>query len=189
MSLHEIVLAQTKPATEWVRGRALQKIRGDGLHAALQGQLAIAFIGWAARGLHGRVAVEWRFRVAPPGKIVRPLVPDLAYVSYGALGHEASDEDVAVPLGAPTVAAYIIAAEDLSEDVDDRIATLLEAGTSAVMIVDPKRETIAVHGDGHGTGHESNPVTYGRCGGELLKHDSLPGFALEVAELFVRAKR
>ena len=183
MSLHEIVLPETKPPSEWVRGRALQKIRGDAAHAALLGQLAIAFIGWAARGLHGRVAVEWRFRIAPPGAIVRPLVPDLAYLSYAALGHDAPDDDVAHPACAPTLAVYVVALEDLRADVDDRIATLLEAGSSAVLTVDPATETIAVHGPASG------PRIYASSGDDALKHDSVPGFALDVAGLFARAKR
>jgi hypothetical protein len=35
MSLHEIVLPETKPETEWVRGRALQKVSPTLRHDAL----------------------------------------------------------------------------------------------------------------------------------------------------------
>ena len=180
MSLHEIVLPETEPPTEWVRGRALQKLRGDRTSAAVQGQLAIALIGWAARGLHGRVAVDWRFRVAPPGKIVRPLVPEIAYLSYAALGPAAGDADVAVPLGAPTVAVVVVTPHDLRADLDDRVETYLEAGSALVLVVDPHGETMAVH-DGEGV-----RVLLDR---DMLVHDALPGFSLDVRAFFARAKR
>src|SRR5665213_3316687 len=68
MSLHEIVLPETKPETEWVRGRALQKVSPKFRHGSLQGQLYMALWTWADEGGHGRVATEWRFRIAPPGR-------------------------------------------------------------------------------------------------------------------------
>jgi hypothetical protein len=180
MSLHEIVLPETEPPTEWVRGRALQKIPGDAACAAVQGQLAIALIGWAARGLHGRVAIGWRFRVAPPDKIVRPLVPEIAYLSYAALGPAAADEDVAAPLGSPTVAVVIVTPHDLRADIDDRVATYLEAESAAVLVVDPHGETIAVHDD------DGVRVL---LDGDVLVHGALPGFTLDVKAFFARAKR
>jgi len=146
----------------------------------VQGQLAIALIGWAARGLHGRVAVGWRFRVPPPDKIVRPLVPEIAYLSYAALGPAADDADVAVPLGSPTVAVVIVTPHDLRADVDDRVTTYLEAGTATVLVVDPHGETIAMHDD------DGVRVL---LDGDVLVHCALPGFILDVRNFFARAKR
>ena len=179
MSIHEIVLPETKPETEWVRGRALQKMSPTYDHGALQKLLLFAFGGWARSGSHGRVASEWRFRVAPPGAVVRPLVPDVAYLAYDRLPFDALRDDVQVPLGAPTVAVEILSPYDRRADVQDKIATYLAAGTSAVVIVDPRRETITVH-DAQGA------RTVGA--GESLVHASLPGFSLDVAELFAEAK-
>ncbi|HMF27287.1 MAG TPA: Uma2 family endonuclease, partial [Candidatus Cybelea sp.] len=79
MAQHEILLPETKPETEWVRGRALQKVSPQRDHARLQLALGIALDRWAAGA--GEVGTEWRFRVAPPGEVRRPLVPDVAYVS------------------------------------------------------------------------------------------------------------
>ena len=86
MSIHEIVLPETKPETEWVRGRALQKVSPTYDHAALQAELVIALRTWAGAGEHGRVGTEWRFRIAPPAAVVRPLVPDVAFLSYDRSG-------------------------------------------------------------------------------------------------------
>ncbi len=58
MSIHEIVLPETKPETEWVRGRARQKVSRTYSHGALQGRLFTALSAWADDGARGRVATE-----------------------------------------------------------------------------------------------------------------------------------
>jgi len=79
MSIDEIVLPITEPETEWVRGRALQKMSPQRDHARVQMKLAGALDGWA-RG-RGEVGTEWRFRIALAGEPRRPLVPDIAFVA------------------------------------------------------------------------------------------------------------
>ena len=180
MSLHEIVLPETKPETEWVRGRALQKVSPTYSHSRLQSLLSMAFTLWAEHGGHGRVGTEWRFRVPPPGRVVRPLVPDVAFLSYAALPVEAPWEDVEVPLAAPTVAVEILSPDDRRVDVRDKIGVYLAAGSCAVIVVDPEGVTLAVH--------DRDGVRILRAGGTLT-HAALPGFSLDVAGLFERAKR
>ncbi|MBV8368352.1 MAG: Uma2 family endonuclease [Candidatus Eremiobacteraeota bacterium] len=178
MSIHEIVLPETKPETEWVRGRALPKVSPTYKHAALQLELGSAMRRWASEG-HGRVGSEWRFRIAPPGKIVRPLVPDLAYLSYETLPPHAPDDAVATPLGAPTVAVEILSPDDRRRDLEDKIATYLSSGTAAVMVVDPRHDAIAIH--------DAGGIRVFRRG-DILRHPSMPGLALDVDGVFRRAK-
>jgi Uma2 family endonuclease len=180
MSLHEIVLPETKPETEWVRGRALQKVSPTYDHARLQLLVGLAFTSWADDGAHGRVGSEWRFRIAPPGTVVRPLVPDVAFLSYDALPADAPRDAVQVPLGAPTVAVEILSPDDRRGDVEHKIATYLSAGTAAVIVVDPHHETFAVH-------DRDGVRTLKR--GDMLTHRALPGFSLDIGALFERAKR
>ncbi|MGD1065541.1 MAG: Uma2 family endonuclease [Vulcanimicrobiaceae bacterium] len=179
MSLHEIVLPQTKPETEWVRGRALQKVSGTYDHGSLQGLIAMALMAWSDAGARGRVAMSWRFRVAPPGQVVRPLVPDVAYLSYNDVAADAPDDDVQVPLGAPTVAVEVIVPEERRVDIEDKIATYLAAGTRAVLLVDPRDQSITV---------DDGAVRVLRPG-DVFTHPSLPGFTLDVGALFERARR
>ncbi|HEY1868265.1 MAG TPA: Uma2 family endonuclease, partial [Candidatus Cybelea sp.] len=94
MALHEIVLPETKPETEWVRGRALQKVSPQRDHSLLQLQVAMRLSLWG-KG-RGEVGTEWRFRVAPPGGVRRPLVPDVAYISNERL-RPLSDEELQIP--------------------------------------------------------------------------------------------
>ncbi|HTW86026.1 MAG TPA: Uma2 family endonuclease [Candidatus Sulfotelmatobacter sp.] len=179
MSLHEIVLPETKPETEWVRGRALQKVSPTYDHARLQSLLVIALTAWADAGDRGRVGTEWRFRVAPPGEVIRPLVPDVGYLSYDDLAADAPHDAVQVPLAPPTVAVEVLSPDDRRPDVEDKIATYLAAGTRAVIVVDPSQQSIIVRDGATAVLRE----------GDTLRHPSLPGFTLDVGALFARARR
>jgi Uma2 family endonuclease len=180
MSLHEIVLPETKPETEWVRGRALQKVSPTYAHARLQALIVSALTAWADAGDHGRVGTEWRFRVSPPGKIVRPLVPDVSFLAYRAVPADTPFDDVQVPLAPPSVAVEILSPGDRRADLADKIGTYLSAGTEAVIVVDARSETITVH-------DENGPSVL--AAGDVLRHRALPGFSLDVRALFVRLKK
>src|SRR5579859_3969621 len=101
MSIHEIVLPETKPETEWLRGRAVQKVSPRRDHGRLQLLFARALDDWA-RG-RGEVATEWRFRVPVPGEPIRPLVPDISYVAHARL-RPLTDEEIQAPVMAPDIA-------------------------------------------------------------------------------------
>lgn len=142
MSIHEIVLPETKPETEWVRGRALQKLSPQRTHSRLQGALTMELSTWA--GDRGEVGPEWRFRVAPPGEVRRPLVPDVAYVSNERL-RPLSDEELELPPLAPDVAVEILPPGDRRIDVDDKIGVYLRAGSTLVIVVDPRKRVVELH--------------------------------------------
>jgi hypothetical protein len=99
MSMHEIVLPETKPETEWILGRAVQKSSRFRTHSRLQVAFVLALSPWS--GGRGEVGTEWRFRIAPPGEIRRPLVPDVSYVSFERLRGLAG-RDLELPPFAPT---------------------------------------------------------------------------------------
>jgi Uma2 family endonuclease len=175
--VHEIVLPNTKPETEWVRGRALQKMSPQRTHSRLQGALSIRLDRWASG--RGEVGPEWRFRVAPPGEIRRPLVPDVAYVSNERL-RPLSDADLEVPPLAPDVAVEILSPDDRRIDIDDKIDTYLRAGSSLVVVVDPAALVVELH----------DPSDVRRLGeGATIEHGALPGFSYPVAELFAVLRR
>lgn len=178
MPIREIVLPETKPETEWVRGRALQKVSPNFWHGDLQAGIAGALRAWARRGRYGRVASEWRFRVHPPGEPIRPLVPDVAYLSFEALPADAPPARVAYPLGAPTIAIEILSPRDRSDDVAEKISAYLAAGSAGVFVVDPVRRTLSIH-DG-----SVRILTEA----DVVRHDALPGFALSLAELFAQGE-
>ena len=189
MSLFEVEVPETKPETEWVRGRPLQKMSPTYDQATMQRLLTKELADWAEagrygrvapgwHGRYGRVAPGWRFRVAPPDDIVRPLVPDIAYLSYDVLPEDAPREALQVPIGTPTVAVEIVSSAASRLDLHDKIVTYLEAGAEAIIVVDLKSETVEVH-DG---------ITSVLAAGDILTHCALPGFALDVGALFAKLR-
>jgi Uma2 family endonuclease len=179
MPLFEIVLETTKPETEWVRGRALRKVSPTYRHGLAQQIIAAALDAWAVAGAHGRVATEWRFRITPAGELTRPLVPDVAFLSFADLAADTPPADVDVPRRAPTVAFEILSPDDRPDDVDDKIRAYLAAGSSAVITVDLQREIAVVSQRG-----EPRLFTADRP----LEVEALPGFALDLGALFARTR-
>ena len=177
MSIHEIVLPETKPETEWILGRAVRKVSPFRTHALLQGTLQTALAAWA----HGRgdVGPEWRFRPAPDGEIRRPLVPDVSYVSDARLrgleGH-----DLEAPPFSPDVAVEIRSPGDRARNLEHKIAVYLATGTSLVIVVDPRDRSVRLH-DPRGTRALS--------GDDVLAHPAIPGFSLALTALFAPLDR
>lgn len=172
MSIHEIVLPQTEPETEWIMGRAVRKVSPRRTHGRLQSAFAHALFAWEPG--HGQSATEWRFRIAPPGEIRRPLVPDVAFVSKERL-RGLDDGDREVPPFAPDVAVEILSPGDPLRYVEHKVAVYLAGGASLVVVVDPETRTVALH-DANGSRTLRD--------GETLRHPALPGFALALRELF-----
>lgn len=172
--MHEIILPETKPETEWVRGRALQKMSPTRHHSRLQSALLIALSAWAEDHGEGEIGIEWRFRIMPPGEVRRPLVPDLSYVRNERL-RPLSDEELQAPPIAPDVAFEILSPGDRKPDVEEKIAVYLAAGTSLVVLVDPKARSVTLI-------DPKNRRTLAEH--ETLAHDALAGFALPLARLF-----
>jgi Uma2 family endonuclease len=177
MALHEIVLPETKPETEWVRGRPLQKVSPQRTHSRLQGVLTIQLSQWSTG--RGEVGPGWRFRVAPSGEVRRPLVPSVAHVSNERL-RPLSEAEVELPPLAPDVAVEILSSDDRRVDVDDKIDVYLRAGSSLVIVVDPKQRVVELH-DHEGT------VRLGEA--QTIEHSALPGFSFPVRELFAVLRR
>lgn len=172
MEQQEIVLPETKPEMEWVRGRPLQKVSPQRTHARLQGALTMQLDRWAQG--RGEVGPEWRFRVAPPGEIRRPLVPDVAYISNERL-RELSDDEAETPPIAPEVAVEILSPGDRRADVDDNIAVYLRSGSLLVIVVDPRRRIVELH-------DAARTVCVDEAGS--IEHAALPEFKYPVRDLF-----
>jgi Uma2 family endonuclease len=168
----EIVLPETKPEMEWLRGRAVKKVSPKRTHAVLQVWFARRLEEWS--GGRGIVGSEWRFRIVPPGEDIRPLVPDVSYLSYDRIG-AATEDELDVPLLAPNAAVEIRSPGDNRRDIEDKVAVLVRAGTDVVIVVNPKTRTV-ISQDAR-----SRRIFWGD---EVFEHPALPGFAFAVNELF-----
>jgi len=177
-SVREIVLPATKPATEWVNGRALQKVSPQRKHALAQMRFATALDAWAHQTGSGMVGTEWDFRIQPPGEVRRPLVPDVAYVSYARLPYE--DEKAAdMPRVAPDAVVEVLSPGDRHKDVEEKVRVYLASGTSVVFLVDTKEELVTAR-DRDGKTVFARDAT--------VVHPALKGFSLPAATLFERPK-
>jgi Uma2 family endonuclease len=173
-TIREITLPVTEPATEWVNGRALQKLSPREEHGRIQLRLGAALFAWAEKAGAGRVSSEWEFRVTPPGEATRPLVPDIAFLSFERLGY-AQDEAAQIPYLAPDAAIEIVSPGDRRDDLEDKIRVYLAAGAKLVLLVDPVQRSFVAH-DAMGARRFSSDA--------LFTHTALPGFSVPVASVF-----
>ncbi len=172
--MHEISLPETKPALEWVNGRVLQKAGGRYKHALAQSEFGSAMLVWADENHSGRPGIEWEFRLQPPGEIRRPLVPDVAYLSYARLPRE--DEEAAdMPNIAPDAVVEVLSPSDRKRDLEDKIRVYFACGTTVVFIVDTDDQTVTVR-------DASGQRIIDRDG--IVSHASMPGFAMPARALF-----
>jgi Uma2 family endonuclease len=79
--------------------------------------------------------------------------------------------------GPPILAVEVLSANDVHEDVHEKLEAYLDAGTPVVWIVDPFDSTVTVYRRGQ------EPVMFNRTQ-ELPGEPDLPGFRCPVAEIF-----
>jgi len=179
--MHEIILPVAKPALEWVRGRPLQKVSPRRKHALAQLRFAGALEAWAAKRASGTVGTEWEFRLQPPGEVRRPLVPDVAFVSFERLPFDEGPATDLPPV-APDAVVEVLSPDDRRDDVDEKLRVYLACGVLVVFLVDTESRTIFAH-DGDGAAAFD--------GQAVIRHDALPGFAMRASRLFepIRPRR
>jgi Uma2 family endonuclease len=168
----EIVLPETQPETEWLDGRPVRKMSPFYAHGAVQRRIMELLQPWAEP--RGRVASEWRFRLAPPGEIRRPLVPDVAYLSFARLAADAYDAADA-PTIPPDAAFEVLSKSSRPGLVRAKIAVLLRCGTPLVAVFQPRDWSVVLHDGGA-------PVAL--RGDDVFRHPALPGFEAPARAFF-----
>jgi Uma2 family endonuclease len=172
--MREIVLPPAKPALEWVNGRIRQKKLAGRKHAVAQGRFGAALDAWTrARGC-GTAGIEWECRIAPPGEIRRPLVPDVAYLSYDRVPFDRLD-DADIPHVTFDAVVEVHSPGDEESDVEEKIRVYLACGTDVVFLVDTNAQTVTVR-DG------TAAIVLGRD--QDVEHRSLEGFSMPARQLF-----
>jgi Uma2 family endonuclease len=174
MAYTPLPIPETKPATEFVDGRMLQKMSPYGLHARVQCAVAAALGAWSDERGRGRVGTEWDFDLTPPGRATNRLVPDVAFLSYERVAYD--DRGAAqVPVVAPDVAIEILSQGQTLENSRRRIEIFLACGASLVVLIDPRAE-LAWLVDPNGTRSLAR--------NESIEHAALPEFSLPLARCF-----
>jgi len=169
----EIVLPETRPETEWLLGRPVQKVSPFRRHAVVQASMAAALGAWATG--RGQVGTEWRFRLAPNGEVRRPLVPDICYLAYDRL-RPLSDADRELPPIAPDVAVEIRSPGDRERYLAHKKAVYFATGTLVFIVVDPRTRTVTVDD------LDGSRSTF--CGDDVVTVARFPDLAIPLAMLF-----
>lgn len=126
-----------------------------------------------ANRLGGVVAGDVGFRLTSDPDTVR--APDVAFIRQERL------REVGRPTGywpgVPDLAVEVISPNDLYTEVEEKVAEWLEHGTRMVVVVNPRRRTVAVHRPGQ-------PVRSLTERDVLGGEDVVPGWSIPVADLF-----
>ncbi|HLH21677.1 MAG TPA: Uma2 family endonuclease [Chloroflexota bacterium] len=126
-----------------------------------------------AQGLGKVLTGDPGFRLTTDPDTVR--APDVAFVRRERV--EAAGRVTGYWPGAPDLVVEVISPNDLYTEVDEKIAEWLEHGARLVFVVNPRRQTVAVHRPGQ--------PTRTLAGEDLLAgEDVVPGWTLRVRELF-----
>jgi Uma2 family endonuclease len=122
----------------------------------------------------GEVATgEPGFRLAENPDTVR--APDVAFIQRDRLPTAAAEPGFF--RGAPDLAVEVISPSDLYTEVDEKVAEWLEHGTRLVLVVNPRRRTVAVH-------RPDRLVRILGTDDTLDGEEVVPGWTLPVRDLF-----
>lgn len=167
-------LAPEEGLSELVAGEIVREPAPGEVHGWIAGSLLARLGHYVLKNRLGRIyAAETGFVLARDPDTVR--APDAAFVS--------ADRLTATPRrgpyfeGAPDLAVEVLSPGNTPSDMAAKVRDFLTAGARAVWVVDPSRETVAVHRPGR------PPETLART--EVLDGGSaVPGFRLPVREIF-----
>ena len=163
---HELVRGElrTMPRGSWGHGRDSSKLdRSLGNHVETHG------LGEVASNDTG-------FLLTTNPDTVR--APDVAFVRRERL--DQADPERGYYPGPPDLAVEVISPNDLYADVDEKVAEWLEHGTRMVLVVNPRRKSVAVHRPGRDVRMLGVEDT-------LDGEDVVPGWSLAVRDLFTRS--
>jgi Uma2 family endonuclease len=126
----------------------------------------------------GVVAGEQGMMRVVPGRV---RMPDVSFTSWPRVPADFVSD--AAPRVSPDLAIEVLSAGNTVAEMDSKRAEYFAGGTRLVWLVDPRDRTFAVYRPG-----AADPVMFG-AGDVVDGGDVLPGFALDVADVFAQAER
>jgi Uma2 family endonuclease len=159
---------------ELVRGELRTMPPGGWEHGCESMLVAESLLPFVRRRRLGRVAgADTGFLLTTTPDTVR--VPDLAFVRFDRLPSGAARRGYFQ--GAPDLAVEVISPNDLYTEVDEKVAEWLEHGCQMVLVVNPRRQTVAVHRPGQ-------PVRVLGADDTLDGEDVVPGWTMAARDIF-----
>ena len=177
LSAEELLRLSTSNACryELVEGELYEMPPAGAEHGSIAMQIGTLLNAYVRRVESGRVfAAETGFILRRNPDTVR--APDASFVSNDHL------PEGGLPRGfmelAPDLAVEVVSPNQTAREVEDKVRTWLEAGTSVVWVIDPANRSVAAHRAGVET------ITFFEQ--DALEEDELlPGFVCQVEDLFV----
>ena len=160
--------------TELVRGMVVREPRPGSPHARTQFRLAYHLTDWVRAHGEGEIYGESGFILSEDPGTVRG--PDVAVVLRS---HSWEGEPGQWIRGAPELAVEVLSPSDTSSGIQQKVLEYLEFGAQLVWIVDPAARTVTVY-------RPDGSAMLLREEQTLTGEDVLPGFSLELTDLFAR---
>jgi len=159
--------------TELVRGLVVREPPAGAGHGHLGSTLLFHLMAFVREQGSGRVfGADTGFRLFRSPDTVR--APDVAFVAEGRF-------DAGLPVGyvpfAPDLAVEVVSPSNTASELQEKVLDYLAAGTRLVWVVDPRRETVTVY-------RSRDDIRILGREDELEAPDVLPGFRVEISELF-----
>ena len=157
---------------ELVRGELRKKPPAGTDHGAYAENVLFSLSAHARANELGRMYIaETGFRLASD----HVRVPDTAFVRRERV--RPTGETPGFFPGPPDLAVEVISPSDTYSEVEEKVADWLEAGTRAVVVVDPRRRTVKVHRSVTDAAVLSDKDT-------LAVDDVVPGWQMPVRDIF-----
>ena len=159
---------------ELIAGEIRQMSPAGIVHGLVGGQLVGLLSHHVMLNRLGAIlTAEPGFRLSRDPDTVR--VPDVAFIRSARLRRRAAPEGFWP--GAPDLAVEILSPGDTPSEVDEKVATWLDAGAAMVWVVSPGLRTVTVHC----SATDIQTLTEQE---ELDGQDVVPGFRCRVSEIF-----
>lgn len=182
MSVKQIVTAEELWDMPEVPGKRLELVDGEVVEVPGAGELHMAIVILLYKFLD-RFVEEHDIGLVRPDGLAYVLrrgpdqirIPEVSFVAWDSVPEGEISEGFWE--GAPTLAVEVVSPNDRADDIHDRVQDYLEAGSSQVWVLWPKRRSVSVYSSDADT-RELGPDAV------LEGGDILPGFSVRVADLF-----
>lgn len=160
---------------ELVRGELKPMSPGGPDHGEVASQLGMLLRQFVVKARLGRVPIcDTGFILSRNPDTV--LGPDVAFIAKQRVA-EMLVAGSGFYVGPPDLAVEIISPSNSAQEIEDKVADYLDAGTRLVWVIYPKRKTVRVYRPG------GKSETLGESD-ELTGEDVVPGFRCQVSQIF-----
>ena len=168
-----LALPETKPASEYIDGKIIQKPMPKGKHSTIQGELTMALNSALKPQKTARAFPELRCTFGG-----RSTVPDVTAFTWNKIPRDANGEIADLFQAAPDWTIEILSPEQSQTRITRNILHCLDNGTQLGWLIDPKEQSVIVY-------FPQRKIAFFETATDILPVPDLAGaFQLTLGELF-----